>query len=415
MRNWQAGQVGRQTLRGTATALAMAACVTLLVGGASVVVRAQIAVSSNDNKAVWVNGVNVVPANPKPDTVSVLDLSTTPPRILTEFEAPGGWSAPPQSVAVAPDESIALVVSGAKLDPNDPKKTVFNDVVSVVDLKASPARVIATLQAGRRSVGVSINKAGTMAAVANRAEGTVSIFTIAGTTVTPAGKVDLKQPDSGASLPVFSPDGQHIYVTLNDANGVAILDVNGTTVTYSGVTVPAGLKPYGIELVPDGSFAVVANIGNGPMGGSDTLQLLDLKATPPRVVDGVFVGMVPEGISMAPGGRFVAAALQNGAHLGPNSPYYHATGFLKIYAIEGTRLRFVTQAPLGKWCQGVAWNSSATRVVAQCAADNRIEVFGWDGIVLTRQAPVTVSGAPTGIRTADAARMPLRAAPAPKP
>src|SRR5689334_15351222 len=127
------------------------------------VAEAQIAVSSNDNKAVWVDGVNTVPPNPKPDTVTIIDLGVTPPRIIGELEVPGGWSAPPQSVAVTPDESIALVASGAKLDPADPKRTVFNNVLSVVDLTARPARVINTLQTGNRAAGVSINRAGTLA------------------------------------------------------------------------------------------------------------------------------------------------------------------------------------------------------------------------------------------------------------
>ena len=50
-------------------------------------------------------------------------------------------------------------------------------------------KVVATLQAGMGASGVSINKAGTLALVANRDEGTVSIFAINGSTVTPAGKV----------------------------------------------------------------------------------------------------------------------------------------------------------------------------------------------------------------------------------
>ena len=149
-------------------AAALAVCVALAGG----VAQGQIAVSSNDHKAVWVEGVNTVPANPAPDTVTILDLSGTP-RVIAELDVPGGWSAPPQSVAVAPDESIALVTSSAKLDPRDATMTVFNDVLSVIDLRSSPPRLVATLHTGRRAAGVSINPAGTLALVANRAEGTV--------------------------------------------------------------------------------------------------------------------------------------------------------------------------------------------------------------------------------------------------
>ena len=362
--------------------------------------RAQIAVSSNDHKAVWVDGVNTVPANPKADTVTVLDLSGAAPRVLAELETSGGWSAPPQSVAIAPDESIALVTSSAKLDPRDATRTVFNDVLSVIDLKSSPPRLVGTLHTGQRAAGVSINSSGTLALVANRADGTVSVFTIAGTTVTPAGTVDLMAPDSEPSLPVFTPDGRTALVTLNNGHRLAVLSVRGSRVEYAKRDIAAGLRPYGIEVAPSGQVAVVANIGNGPTGGSDTLQVVDLRLDPPRVVDGVFVGMVPEGISMSPDGRFVAAAIQNGAHLSPASPIHHASGILKVYALSGTRLSYVTEAPIGRWAQGIAWNRQGSMLLVQCAQDQRIEVFGFDGRRLTPLPSIAVNGAPTGIRIA---------------
>jgi len=376
-------------------AAALAVCIALAGG----VAQGQIAVSSNDHKAVWVDGVNTVPANPAPDTVTILDLSGTP-RVIAELDVPGGWSAPPQSVAVAPDESIALVTSSARLDPRDATKTVFNDVLSVIDLTSSPPRLVATLHTGRRAAGVSINPAGTLALVANRADGTVSVFTIAGTTVTPAGTVDVMAPDSEPSLPVFTPDGRSALVTLNNGHRLAMLSVRGSRVEYTKRDIAAGLRPYGIEVAPSGQVAVVANIGNGPTGGSDTLQVVDLRLDPPRVVDGVFVGMVPEGIAMSPDGRFVAVAIQNGAHLSPASPFHHASGVLKVYALAGTRLTYVTETPIGRWAQGIAWNRRGGMLLVQCAQDRRIEVFGFDGRKLKQLPSIAVNGAPTGIRIA---------------
>ena len=379
----------------------LAAVLAVLMPGTA---TAQIAVSSNDNKAVWVDGINTVPANPKPDTVSIIDLNGAQPRIIAELDVPGGWSAPPQSVAVSPDESIALVTSPAKLDPANPRATIFNDQLSVIDLKASPPAVIATLQTGRRAAGVSINRAGTLALVANRAEGTVSVFTINGRTVTAAGKVDLGAPDSEPSLPVFTPDGRRALVSLNNGHRVAILSITGTgtgsTVEYTKQDIASGLRPYSIEVAPSGAVAIVANIGNGPTGGVDTLQVIDMRMTPPRVVDGVFTGIVPEGFAMSPDGNFVAVGLQNGAHLAKTAPQYHERGILKIYRLTGTTLTLVTEAPIGRWAQGLVWNRAGTTVLVQSAADNAIEVFGFNGRALTARAPIKVNGSPTGIRTA---------------
>ena len=39
-------------------------------------------------------------------------------------------------------------------------------------------------------------------------------------------------------------------------------------------------------------------------------------------------------------------------------------------------------------------------VVIQCAADNAIQVFGFDGRALTAKGSIATSGSPTGIRTA---------------
>jgi DNA-binding beta-propeller fold protein YncE len=361
---------------------------------------AQIAVSSNDNKAVLIDGVNTVPANAKPDTATIIDLSASPPRVIAEIEVPGGWSAPPQSVAVAPDESIALVASSARIDPANPQRTVFNDVLSVIDLKATPPRVIATLRTGQRAAGVSINRAGTLALVANRAEGTVSVFTIAGRTVTPAGKVDLGDPQSEPSLPVFTTDGRTALVSLNAGHRLAVLSIDGDKVEYTKRDIAAGLRPYGLEISPRGDAAVVASIGNGPTGGADTLSVIDLTARPPRLADGVFVGVIPEGIALSPDGSVVAVSVMNGSNLSRSSPYFNDHALLKLYRLTGTKLTFIAEARIGRWCQGIAWNSQGTTVAVQCAADQAIHILTFDGRALTAASVIKVGGAPTGIRTA---------------
>ena len=106
---------------------------------------AQILVSANDNKAVLVNGANVVPANPAADTVSIIDLGVSPPKLIGEVKAPASVVGPPQSVAISRDEGFALVTGAFKIDPADPKKVVPDNKLSVIDLKAKPPAVIATL------------------------------------------------------------------------------------------------------------------------------------------------------------------------------------------------------------------------------------------------------------------------------
>ena len=103
-------------------ALSLAAMLSLSAGASG-----QLAVSANDGKAVLTDGVNSVPANPPRDTVMLIDLNAKPPKVVAEIEVPTSVIGPPLSVAVARDESFALVTAASKIDPADPKKTVPDD------------------------------------------------------------------------------------------------------------------------------------------------------------------------------------------------------------------------------------------------------------------------------------------------
>src|SRR4030095_13205031 len=155
---------------------AIALCLAAIVIASTA--SAQLAVSSNDTKVVNVDGVNKIVENPPPDNVTIVDLGVSPPKAIGQLDAPRSVVAPPQSVAVAPDESIALVAASTKIDPSDPKQTAPDNPLSVIDLKTSPPAVIATLELGNSPAGVSFSPDGKLALVTNRGEGTVSILTV---------------------------------------------------------------------------------------------------------------------------------------------------------------------------------------------------------------------------------------------
>ncbi|HEX4304209.1 MAG TPA: YncE family protein [Rhizomicrobium sp.] len=375
------------------SATILAAALAFLPAAAS----AQLAVSANDGKVSLKDGATVVNANPAPDSAAIIDLKTFPPRILATLPAPASVIGPPQSVAIAPDESFALVTGATKLDPADPTKTVPNDALTVIDLKAR--KVVATLAAGQGASGVSINRTATLALVANRAEGTVSVFTLAGMTLTPAGKIALGDAKSGPSHVAFTPDGRTALVTRDGDNRISVLAVDGAKVTYAGRDIFAGLRPYGLVVRPQGDIAIVANIGAGP-GDAATVSFIDLKAAPPRIVSTVSVGPTPEGLALSHDGRLLAVTVMNGSNQPKASPFFHDFGLLKIYRVTGTALSEITEAPVGHWCQGAAWNRAGTVLLVQCMADNEIEIFRFDGRHLKRTGSLAVTG-PAGIRTAD--------------
>ena len=386
---------------------------------------AQLAVSANDGKVKLVDGVVQTIKDGK-DTVSFIDMKASPPKILASIEAPTSVAGPPTSVAISPNEAIALVTGAEKLDPADPTKRIPDDKLTVIDLSAlkpslvsritstvtrasaaavAAPKVLATLQAGAGAAGVSFNKAGTLALVANRAEGTVSIFTVSGTTVTPAGKVDLGNPKSGPSAVSFLPDGKTVLVTLDgeSAHKIAVLSVDGNKVEYTKRDINAGIRPYGLDVSSKGDVAMVANIGRG-QGDSDTVSIIDLKATPPRVVNTVTVGQTPEGIKLSPDGKYVAVTVMNGTNKPKSSPYFNENGLLQVYERTGTQLSKVGEIKIGKWCQGIAWSSNAKTIFAQCMGENEIHVAKFSGVTgksLTKASVIAMPGGPAGIRTAE--------------
>src|SRR5688572_26998751 len=97
--------------------------------------HAQLMLSANDNKVRLENGVTKVVPNPPADTVSVIDLGVSPPRLVAEIDAPASVVGPPFSVAITPDERLALVTSATRVDPNDPTKTVPDRRMSVINLR----------------------------------------------------------------------------------------------------------------------------------------------------------------------------------------------------------------------------------------------------------------------------------------
>ena len=363
--------------------------------------EAQLAVSANDNKLALVNGVAQVVQNPAPDTITIIDLGAPVPRVVAEIPVPTSVVGPPLSVAITPDESLALVTSAMQIDPADRTKQIPDNKVSVVDLKATPPRVIGTLQAGAGAAGVSINRQGTLALVANRSEGTVSVFGIQGKTVTPLSKVTIAPAASGVSHAAFTPDGKTALVTRDGDSFISVLAIDGTKVEYTKRDLSAGLRPYGLDISRDGSVAVVANIGRGG-GDNDTISLIDLKAKPPRVVETVVVGQTPEGILLSPDGKLVAVTVMNGSNKPRESPFFNDAGKVILYRVDGTRLIPIAAAFVGHWAQGVAFSADSRTILVGNMVERNVQVLRWDGTALTdRGERIPVNGGSAALRTAD--------------
>jgi DNA-binding beta-propeller fold protein YncE len=376
-----------------------AAVLAALVTGSA---RAQLAASANDNKIVLVNGVPTVVQKPQPDTVALIDLRAKPPAVLRHIEVKASVVGPPLSVAITPDESLLLVTSAMKIDPADPNRLVPDNKLSVVSLKTDPPAVLAELEAGAGATGVSITRDGRLALVANRNEGSISVFRIQGTTVSKIDTLALARPEAGVAHVAIAPDGRSALVMRDGDHTISVLSLAGDKVAYTGRDFGAGLKPYGAVITPDGRFAVVANLGLG-RGDNDTVSLVDLALQPPRVVETYTVGQTPEGIAMSPDGKLVAVVTMNGSNKPVDSPFHSAVGRVVLLRVHRDKLQIVSDAPVGAWPQGAAFSADGTTLLVQSMSERNLMVLAVDnGLVLRDTGQrIAVRGGGAALRTAE--------------
>lgn len=358
--------------------------------------RADIAISSNDAHTILVNGVPSPAQNPLPDTISVIDLKTYPPKIIATANVPGSVAGPPMAVAIAADESWAVVTGATKLDAAAPGGLSLDHKVSVIDLTTNPPAVVQTLTAGAGGAVVRFTPDEKLVLVANRGAGTVSIFTVKDRRLEPAGTLDTGNPKSGPSGLVILPDGKRALLTRDGDHLINLLHIDGTQVTIDPRPITSGLAPYSIDINKTGTLAAVGNMGRSN-GDFDTVQLIDLATTPFRVVFSVAVPPSPEGVKFSPDGRFLAIGSQNGSNKPEGFAFRSPQGLLTMFSVEGSTLREVAQAPIGGWSQGFAFSRDGQTLLAQSMVGRGIDVFRFDGRVLTRGAPIKVDGGAASI------------------
>jgi DNA-binding beta-propeller fold protein YncE len=363
-------------------------------------VGAQIAVSANENKVVNINGTNTVIENAPPDTVTILDLGASPPKVLGEVQTGTSVVGVPQSVAISQDESIALVTAATKKDPADPKKTTDDNKLAVIDLKASPPAVIQTVEVGLGPSGVSFSPDGKLVLVANRAGGTVSVLTVSGKTLTLAGTVDLGNAKSGPSHVAFLSDGKRALVTRDGDHRVSLLSIDGSKVEDTKKFMVGGFRPYSLAISSKGDVAVFGNQGGG-QGDDDVINVVDLKQDPPRIVDTISVGQTPEGVGMSLDGAYVAVTVMNGSQRPKTHQAYNDHGLVKIYRMTGTKLAYVAEAKVGGWGQGIAWSKDGKTLLFQAMLNKELQVLSFDGKDLKVTSSIKVNGGPAGLRTVE--------------
>jgi DNA-binding beta-propeller fold protein YncE len=377
--------------------------------------RAQLLITGNDEKVSFDESGKTVTHPPGKDTVSIIDIrEPAKPRIVANLPLMNTITGPPVNLAITPDEHLALVANSLDwVKDGGVWKGVPDDKIYVIDLTVSPPVQIATVEAGKQPSGMAINRAGTLALVANRADDTVSVLSIDGKTVkvvdtvsvaSPATPGTQKAPPALPSAVAITPDGKHALVTKSGANRVALLDIDGQKVSYAKVDgknydMASGLTPLNVQVTPDGKLGIVGNIGGGQDGQVDTVGIVDLEASPPRVVDQVVVGDGPEGLAMSPTGGYAASLLLNGTGGTPKSAFYrHEKSYVALLKVDGKTVHKVAQADVGALAEGIAFGPDGHYLYVANFVDGDIDVLRLEGDTLAKVASLALPGHPASMR-----------------
>src|SRR5689334_20353186 len=152
----------------------------------STAVRADpLLIVGNDDKVSWDAKSNTILLPAGKDSVVILDLANPEaPKIVANLPLENSVVGPPVNLAIDPTNSIALVANSVDVvKDGDKLKQEVDNKIYVIDLKAKPIKLAGMVTVGKQPSGLSINPAGTLALVANRADKSISLLSLKGTEV----------------------------------------------------------------------------------------------------------------------------------------------------------------------------------------------------------------------------------------
>ena len=346
----------------------------------------QVLIVGNDEKQGWDENAKPVFKEPGHDTLSIIDISKPDaPRIAATIPLINSVVGPPTNLAIHPSGEIAFVANslepviqgwGHRLEPDNK--------VFLIDLNATPPKVIGTITVGRQPSGIAISPKGDLALVANRTDGTISVLSIRGKDVLVVDTVTVGTATDSVSAVAITPDGKHAFAAKAAANKVALLTIDGDKVTYDKRDLPTGIFPYNVAVTPDGKLALTVDNGNG--GGSDgnakTVSVIDLEANPVRVIDHVTVGDSPEGLAISPKGDLAVSVEARGSNMPKTAFFYHPTGAVTALKIDGKKVTNVGEVNVGALPEAVAFSPDGQYLYVGNFIDGDLSVFHIDGTQL---------------------------------
>jgi len=336
-----------------------------------------------DEKIVWDDDGKPILSPDGKDRVLIVDLANPEdPKIVASLSLKNSIVGPPVNVDIDPTGTVALVADSIdNVKEGDTLKQIPDNKIYVIDMKANPPKLAATLTGGKQPSGLNFSPDGRMALVANRGDNSISVLSVNGTDI----KITdtLTFPDSVAHV-MFTPDGKHALAVRFPAHKVSVLNVADGKVTYSKVDLPTGQWPYNVVVTPDSRIALTSdNGGAGSSDGSvDTTSVIDLEVNPPRIIDRVVVGDGPEGLAMSPKGDLAVATILRGSNM-KKAYFYNRNGSLSILKIDGKKVTKTQDIEVGGLPEPVAFTPDGKYLLAGNFLDQDFSILKIDGTTVT--------------------------------
>ena len=355
-----------------------------------------------DNKVTWAEDGKVQLLPPGNDAVTLVDIGSDPanPKIVASLPLMNSIFGPPTNLGITPDGQLALVANSMDWAPDGAGwKSVPDNKLYVIDLTTSPPKLIDTVAVGKQPSGLSINRTGTLALIANRTDNSISVLSIQGKQVK---LVDTVAMGEQVAHVVFTPDGQRAIAGKFPGHKVALLTVDGQKVTYTKRDLAVGLWPYNVDVTPDGRLALTADNGNagGSDGNVDTVSVIDLEAKPERVIDKVVVGDAPEGFVISPTGKLAVAVLLRGSNNAKSEFFYNRNGSVAVLKIDGKKVTKVGEVEVRGLPEGAVFSPDGRWLYVGNFIDGDLSVLRVDGdsTVTNTGTLVKLPGKPASMR-----------------
>src|SRR3981189_745227 len=177
-----------------------------------------------DEKASWDDDGKPLLSAPGKDQVLIGALADPEsPKVTAPLPLKNSIVGPPVNLDIDPTGSVALVADSVDVTKDgEAFKQVPDNKIYVIDLKASPPKLAATVTGGKQPSGLSISPSGKIALVANRGDNSISVLSLNGTDVKVTDTITF--PDSVAHV-VFTPAGQRGSPGRFAAHKVSVLDI----------------------------------------------------------------------------------------------------------------------------------------------------------------------------------------------